>query len=76
MNTKVVFGITTTVPTSRLVASNGVGQRGWITFSKYLSTGTARCTRAARCRVGKDRAAMLVGRLGQAGPRSSGTRGS
>jgi hypothetical protein len=25
MNTKVVFSITTTVPTSRLVASNGVG---------------------------------------------------
>ena len=36
-----------------LVASSGVGQRGWIIFSRYLSTGTARCTRAARRRAGK-----------------------
>ena len=63
-----VFRFTMTVPTSRLVASNGVGQRGWITFSKYLSTGTARCTRAARCRVGKGRAAMPCGKTGAGWP--------
>ena len=68
VNTKVVFRIMTTMPTSRLVASNGVGQRGWITFSKYRSTGTARCTRAARCRVGKGRAAMPRGKTGAGWP--------
>ena len=44
------------------------GQRGWITFSKYLSTGTARCTRAARCRVGKGRVAMPRGKAGAGWP--------
>ena len=58
--TTVVFSITTTVPTKRLVASSGVGQRGWIIFSRYLSTGTARCTRAAKCRVGKGRRALRL----------------
>src|SRR3984893_11479262 len=63
MNIKVVFSITTTAPTRRLVALIGVGQRGWITFSRYLSTGTARCTRAARQRTGGDAAWENRGRL-------------
>ena len=54
VSTKVTLSITTTAPTRRLVASSGMAQRGWITFSRYLSTGTARCTKAARCRVGSD----------------------
>ena len=44
------------------------GQRGWITFSRYLSTGTARCTRAARCRVENGRAAMRRGKTGAGWP--------
>ena len=54
VKTTVMFSITTTMPTRRLVASSGVDQRGWIIFSRYRSTGTARCTRAANmaCREG------------------------
>jgi hypothetical protein len=34
VNTTAMFSITTTMPTSRLVASIGVGQRGWIIVSR------------------------------------------
>ena len=48
LNTTVMFSNTTTMPTRRLVVSGGVGQRGYVIFSRNLSTGTARCIKAAR----------------------------
>jgi hypothetical protein len=37
-----MFSITTKVPTRRLVASSGVGQRGWTIFSRFLTTDTGK----------------------------------
>jgi hypothetical protein len=76
-NTTMVFSIMTTVPTNRLVASSGVGQRGWINFSMYLSAPARLAAPGQRgAAPARDGRRCGVGRPGQVGPRSFGTPGS